>query len=513
MARTNFKNSGIEQGTKLQIIKKPKKQSEKFKKFDDGYDGFIERKIIIGLIVSDEFGRWFIDNFQVKYIGSPTARILANWCIEYYKGVNQAPRADIETIYFKKLKERKISKDVAEEIEEDILPSLSKEYEHRAINIEYLKKNAERHLQFRTLEVAVETAEALLHQGEINKAAELVNIDLPFTNDLSHFIRSVGEMEKAGVKRPKLLMKPWLREGETTILYSKAGVGKSLLAILIAFILGLKNYTDETSEIGKWQVKQPTGTLYIDGELGNSEMLDRIKKFCWIGEQQYPMKVLSIPEYQVGTEKDLDLSKRDSQRKIINWLKNNPNYKFLIIDSISTVFNLNNENDNSEWNKKINPFLKDLRALNVAHIIQHHSGKDGKQGLRGASAISAMAHNIIRLTDHPKKQAGTAWFKIDNKEKQRAAGKLYDSFYIQFFPQDEKTIWRIEDDAGSDDRYLEMVKDFVTQDLGNKEIAEKYGYKKSENLFHWKKKAVKDGFLDDKYKPTSKGYDLINKME
>ena len=48
--------------------------------------------------------------------------------------------------------------------------------------------------------------------------------------------------------------------------------------------------------------------------------------------------------------------------------------------------------------------------------------------------MTAMAHNIIRLTNHPSKQTGFAWFKVDNKEKQRAAVSLTDnSFYIKLF--------------------------------------------------------------------------------
>ena len=41
-----------------------------------------------------------------------------------------------------------------------------------------------------------------------------------------------------------------LVKGNYTFIYSEAGVGKSLIAILIAYLLGLKNFENENAEIG-----------------------------------------------------------------------------------------------------------------------------------------------------------------------------------------------------------------------------------------------------------------------
>ena len=211
--------------------------------------------------------------------------------------------------------------------------------------------------------------------------------------------------------------------------------------ISIAYMLGLHDYTTDECEIDKWYVKTPTGTLYIDGELGEQEMEDRIKCFEWLGKQsrKHKMKILSVPEYQLSTGDTFYLSNRENQHKIIKWLKEHPNYKLVVLDSASTLFGLENENDNSEWNNKVNPFIRDLRALGVACILLHHSGKDDKRGFRGASAIGAMVHNIYKLSTEGKEiDEGEAHFTL-SKDKQRSKGFLFGKFSLHFTQNDDQT--------------------------------------------------------------------------
>jgi RecA-family ATPase len=245
-------------------------------------------------------------------------------------------------------------------------------------------------------------------------------------------------------------MKPWLRESQLTVIYGAYGSGKSLLSLLIAYVLGLKDYESESSVVGPFEVKHPTGSLYIDGEMGEEEMESRISKFEWIGQQQgrYRLRVFSIPEYQLATEDTFALSERKNQLKIIDWLRMHPDYKLVILDNVTTLFGLTDENSNSEWGTKINPLLRDLRAMNVACILLHHAGKDNKRGLRGASAIGAMANNVFRLTNHDSKNvdAGEAWFTL-SKDKQRSGGFSFRTFSLHFTQTNDEheTHWNITD--------------------------------------------------------------------
>lgn len=411
----------------------------------------IERKIIIGLITSTEYCTQIKPIWNDQYIESTTAKLIVRWCWEYFDMYNLAPKRDIENIFYEKLKANKVAKGLAEEIEQEILPSLSTEYETDGINVTYLIDETRKYFATQRIKYLTHIIDASLDIGDLD-AAEKMILDYreqqPSVVDLNAYIVNLTQIRERSRTLPTVYLRPWLRAGQTTILYGNYGSGKSLLSILIAYVLGLRRYDTRKSEIGEWCVKNPTGTLYVDGELGEQEMEERISQFEWIGAQQrkLQMRVLSLPEYQLATEDSFYLSNRQNQLRIIKWLQANPTYKLIILDSASTLFGLEDENSNSEWSTKINPFLRDLRALGVANILLHHAGKDNKKGLRGASAMGAMAHNIFRLTNHQSKEidSGEAWFVL-TKDKQRAAGFSFHAFGLHFYQNTSRkeTHWEI----------------------------------------------------------------------
>jgi len=401
----------------------------------------IERKILIGLITSTEFCQRLRGLWNIELLESDMAKRLSVWIWEYYDKYGKAPGPDMEILYFSKLKESRLPRSVAEEIEQDILPNLSDEFAKEGLDVKPLLDETERYFNERHFTILSQQIQDLVSAGKINEAEHMVRDFRPLISEdvrLNDHILTIRGMRKKGRKAPKPLLSPWLREGEMTVIYGNFGTGKSLLTISAAYILGLEAYDSEDAEIGEWQVKHPTGCLYIDGELGEVEMLKRIAQFEWLGRQNYPIRVLSIPEYQLETRDTFILSERKNQLKIVNWLKTHPQYRLVVLDSASTLFGLEDENNNSEWNNKINPLLRDLRGLGVACLLLHHAGKDGSKGFRGASAIGAMAENIFRITNHKKKNVddGEAWFII-SKDKLRSAGKSFKKFALKYTQTDD----------------------------------------------------------------------------
>lgn len=403
----------------------------------------IERKILIGIVTSTEYCDKIKDIFDTALIESASAKRMMSWIWSYYQEKKEAPGRNAPHLFWKRAKN--LPTDIAEEIESDILPSLDAEYDNELFDVRYMVEETQKYFKSRKLTILSEQIKSLVERDDLEGAEKLTTeyktIEVS-TKTLDLHIINVSQIRKKKTKKPTMLLSPWLREGQTTIIYGNFGSGKSLLTISVAYILGLKEYDIKEAEIGTWQVKNPTGTLYIDGELGEQEMEERIAQFEWLGHQSgvHRMKILSVPEYQLETEDPFTLSARINQLKVIQWLKNNPDYKLVVLDSASTLFGLVEENDNSEWNNKINPFLRDLRALNVACLMLHHAGKDNKRGLRGASSMGAMAHNIYKLVDHPEKDkdAGEAWFTL-SKDKQRMSGFGFKSFSIKFIQNRDKT--------------------------------------------------------------------------
>lgn len=404
----------------------------------------IERKITIGLITSTEFCDKVAKIWDIGLFESSTAKLILSWSWEYYLKFKKAPNKDIQDIFYTKLKETKIGKEIADEIENDILPSLSNEFTEEEFNLDYLVEETEKYFNDRHLQIFHESVEALRKAGKKEEAEKLIREYKSHTRigKLTKYISTVAKLKKDETPSPTTIMHPWLKEGQITIIYANYGVGKSLLSILVGYMCGLKEFDTNDCEIAEWFVKTPTGCLYVDGELGEKEMVERVSQYEWLGTQHrdHKMQILSIPDYQIKTEDVFYLGERKNQLELVSWLKDHPTYKLIILDSVSTLFGLTNENDNSEWGNKVNPFLRDLRALNVACLLLHHSGKSSKTGLRGASAMGAMAQNIFKLEPHEKYNIdnGEAWFVL-KKDKQRSGGKQFKTFSIHFYQNEEKT--------------------------------------------------------------------------
>lgn len=136
----------------------------------------LERKILIAAIVSTEFLHQIENIWNNKFFALPASRRIATWVWQYYKKYNQAPGRAIEQIFYEKIKTERIPEDIAEEIEQDILPSLSEEYEAEGVNVTYLVDETIKYFNERSLTLHTEKILALLKKGDITDAdAEACN--------------------------------------------------------------------------------------------------------------------------------------------------------------------------------------------------------------------------------------------------------------------------------------------------------------------------------------------------
>jgi len=132
----------------------------------------IERKIVIGLISSTEFITEVRSAYSPKFLQSAMAKRLATWCIEYFDQYRAAPKQQIETIYYEKLKNN-LDKDIAEEIEQEILPSLNEEYLAEPSDIAHLIDTTKTYFLSQHLTIHQRQIEALLESGDVDGAENL----------------------------------------------------------------------------------------------------------------------------------------------------------------------------------------------------------------------------------------------------------------------------------------------------------------------------------------------------
>ena len=233
-------------------------------------DQSLERWIVTGLIVSTEYAKRIREVLQRNLIGSSTARILINWCLEYYEKYDKAPGRHIQDVFNEKKKSLK--EDDANDIAE-ILAGLSDDYEQEEhFNPDYLYDQTVDHFRRKQARDLITQSTIALDNGDVDEAEELLRdykpLEIVSYSKINEFILNLDQMMKLDIEKPRLLMSPWLREGQVTFIYGQYGTGKSLLAINIAELLALNIEDAPNWDIGEWQVKNPTGCLYLDGEMG-----------------------------------------------------------------------------------------------------------------------------------------------------------------------------------------------------------------------------------------------------
>jgi len=214
----------------------------------------IERQIIIGLIVSTEYLRKVKGIWNNDYIESSVAKQIATWVFSYYKDHEIAPKNNIEGILLQKIREG-LNKDVAEEIEEDILPGLSSEYTNKDFNVEYLYTETFKYFRKRRLEILSQSVDSLLSnkvgsvEERIKNAEEFVNqfsplsdsedstIDLSERKHLDRIRQAFAEVGQPIICFPKALGEFWnsqFTRGSFVSFMASEKRGKSFILLELA---------------------------------------------------------------------------------------------------------------------------------------------------------------------------------------------------------------------------------------------------------------------------------------
>ena len=309
----------------------------------------IERKIIIGLITQTEYLRKLETLWNKDYIESPSASIIADWCWEYFKKYRKAPLQDIELIYIKKMK-RGLDKSLAEEIGEEILPSLSDEYEKQGVNISYLFEITLNYFKERQIVVHNESMAYLLSKGQVDEAQKLVENFKPLQDgdpedehelDLSDGI-VLNKIESAFdttyqnvIKFPGALGEFWneqlVRGGFVSIL-SPEKRGKTYILIEFAF-----RAFKQKRKVAFFQAGDMTENQLLIRLCVYAANKSNIQKYC--GLQYVPVqdciknqadtchKKIRECDFGVFRMNENDIRKRITKRELIEAYKNNPKYK------------------------------------------------------------------------------------------------------------------------------------------------------------------------------------------
>ncbi len=278
---------------------------------------------------------------------------------------------------------------------------------------------------------------------------------------------SINEFLKIVFPKREMLLAPFLPTQGLGLLYAKCGVGKTHVALGIAYAVATGG------KFLRWQAPAARKVLYIDGEMPAVAMQERLNRIAVTEDLQ-----LSDPSYLRLITQDLqdapmpDLSTAEGQRRLEEVIEDT---ELIIIDNISTCFRTGVENDADSW-QPVQDWALGLRRRGKSVLFVHHAGKGGKQ--RGTSKREDILDVIINLEQPPDYHAGQgASFIVSYEKARHFAGDNAASFQACLKEQEDGLwIWEISDVIDSS---VGEVAEAINEGLTIAEIMKKTGLSKS----------------------------------
>jgi hypothetical protein len=302
--------------------------------------GYVERRIITGLCVSDAYCHKIVPIWQDDLLQSVTAKTIARWCLDFYKQYSKCVGKQIESIYRNHLKKDALTEDAAQDIEE-ILSDLSSDYDRDSFNVDYLLDETLKYFSIRNLTNHVKAIEGELDSENVSEAEKLAigynkikELDSkcidPFTKEAIHnaFSEQAKPLIKFGKALGQMLDSHFVRESFISLL-GREKIGKSWILLEIA-LRGLMNNLNVA--------------FFQAGDMGENAQVKRIctriakksydEKYC--GELLIPIVDCFHNQTDSCNEKDregvtglfLGCSYEELDHvKITEAIKDNPKYK------------------------------------------------------------------------------------------------------------------------------------------------------------------------------------------
>lgn len=215
------------------------------------------------------------------------------------------------------------------------------------------------------------------------------------------------------------LVFPWLRQGESALIWAAPGIGKTMLSLTLALAVA-----GGGSVLG-WESTAPRSVLYVDGEMNAADLRDRLEMLAGTVEDldmaaaRRNLRVLSR-QFQGGevTFPDLaedqapDGANRLPGQEVVLREARRHKAELVIIDNLTTCAGVDDENAAASMAPVIQ-FLLKIKQAGHGCILVHHSDKGGNN-FRGSSAIATTFEVILGLRRLESHEAGAgAAFELD----------------------------------------------------------------------------------------------------
>jgi hypothetical protein len=288
----------------------------------------------------------------------------------------------------------------------------------------------------------------------------------------------VMDFIKMNLPNREVILSPWLPAQGLAMIYAPRGVGKTHVALGIAYAV-----TSNTAFLG-WQPTKARNVLYLDGEMPAALMQERLSALADANRVSLIASFkLITPDLQRGAMPDLATPKGQVMLEA-----HLAGVELIIVDNISTLCRNTRENEADSW-LPVQEWALRMRAAGKSVLFIHHAGKGGNQ--RGTSKREDILDTVISLKrpDDYKPKEG-AVFQVHFEKARGFLGKATESFEARFTTRpgglQEWLINPIKDTS------YDQTIDLANQGLDQSKIAEKLNIHKS-NVSRHLKRAHQEG--------------------
>jgi len=185
----------------------------------------------------------------------------------------------------------------------------------------------------------------------------------------------------------EFIIDPWLHQQGIAMVYAWRGIGKTWIALNLAYMIA------SGGEFLNWSATEPRKVLYLDGEMPASVMQERLASIVRANKDGATIK--SDDYFQLLTN-DLQetgipyLDTPEGQERMKHLIEK---ADVIFVDNVSTLTS-QPENESQGW-QNMQHWLLQQRRNGKTIILIHHAGKGGAQ--RGTSKREDILDVVIKL--------------------------------------------------------------------------------------------------------------------
>ena len=198
-----------------------------------------------------------------------------------------------------------------------------------------------------------------------------------------------GELLQRQFPPRDLILSPWLPTQGLALCYAERGVGKTWIAMNVAYAIA------SGGSFLRWHAPGPRTVAYIDGEMAASDLQKRFAGIVEESPAEAPEGGLRFIAADLQPDGLPDLSDPAGQAFYDKAIRDTG---LIIVDNLSTVCRSLRENEADSWGP-VQAWCLRQRAAGRSVLLIHHAGKSG--GQRGTSRKEDVLDSVISLRRPP----------------------------------------------------------------------------------------------------------------